>query len=114
MSHPPRLWQELHRSMQGRGDVEAAQRGLWRAADDLGYVSTNARNGNYGEQTAIDVERFRLAVELPGLARRDRRRAVATDPPVHRRERDGVVLQPASRDPHPAATPKAAYRSSAA
>jgi peptidoglycan hydrolase-like protein with peptidoglycan-binding domain len=52
--------------MQGRDDVEAAQRGLWRAADELGYTSTNARNGNYGEQTASDVEAFRQAVELPG------------------------------------------------
>jgi peptidoglycan hydrolase-like protein with peptidoglycan-binding domain len=67
----PSLWQELARGMQGRGDVEAAQRGLWRAADDLGYTSGNARNGNYGQATADDVGKFRAAVGLVGAGSND-------------------------------------------
>jgi peptidoglycan hydrolase-like protein with peptidoglycan-binding domain len=39
------------------GDVEAAQRALWRSLDN---DSTNARNGVYGDQTVADVRRFRL------------------------------------------------------
>lgn len=61
--HNPLLWRELTRGMFGCNDVQAAQRGLWRAADDLGYISTNARNGNYGAETATDVGRFRKATD---------------------------------------------------
>lgn len=64
--HSPLLWRELARGMSNCADVEAAQRGLWRAADDLGYTSTNARNGNYGSETASDVGKFRRAVKLTG------------------------------------------------
>jgi len=49
--------------MFGCNDVEAAQRGLWRAADDLGYTSSNARNGNFGAETASDVAKFRRATD---------------------------------------------------
>jgi hypothetical protein len=52
--------------MLNRPDVEAAQRGLWRAGDELGYVSTNARNGTYGSYTSIDVERFRACTGIDG------------------------------------------------
>jgi peptidoglycan hydrolase-like protein with peptidoglycan-binding domain len=47
----------LSKGMSG-SDVQAAQRALWRA---LGEDSTNARNGVYGDQTVIDVRRFRHA-----------------------------------------------------
>lgn len=69
--HPPKLWQELARGMQHRSDVEAAQRGLWRAADDLGYVSGNARNGNYGQATSDDVGKFRLASGMSSAGSND-------------------------------------------
>lgn len=52
-------------------DVQAAQRGLWRAADTLGYTSTNARNGNYGEETAADVGKFRKATGTTGQGTND-------------------------------------------
>jgi peptidoglycan hydrolase-like protein with peptidoglycan-binding domain len=45
----------LSKGMKG-SDVQAIQRALWRA---LGSVSTNARNGNWGDETSKDVSRFR-------------------------------------------------------
>lgn len=59
----PKLWRELHRNM-AYDDVQAAQRCLWRGLPD--GVSTNARNGNYGEQTARDVALFRDQVGISG------------------------------------------------
>jgi peptidoglycan hydrolase-like protein with peptidoglycan-binding domain len=54
--------------MTGRGDVRACQRGLWAAGPDLGYMSGNARNGNYGEETSSDVAHFREAMGMGGDA----------------------------------------------
>ena len=45
----------LVEGMQG-GDVQGMQRALWRG---LQGSSTNARNGNFGEQTVADIGRFR-------------------------------------------------------
>lgn len=56
------MWRELHRGQTGP-DVEALQRCLWQA---LGTLSTNARNGTYGKQTAVDVARARTHLHLPG------------------------------------------------
>jgi hypothetical protein len=64
--HPPKLWEELERGMGPRGDIRACQRGLWAAAAGLGYSSANARNGNYGGETASDCGKFRDAVNVPG------------------------------------------------
>jgi peptidoglycan hydrolase-like protein with peptidoglycan-binding domain len=61
----PKLWRELRRNMQST-DVKAAQRGLARAGAQLGYTSTNAKNGNYGQETANDVGRFRKATGIKG------------------------------------------------
>jgi peptidoglycan hydrolase-like protein with peptidoglycan-binding domain len=64
--HPPLMWQELERGMGPRGDIRACQRGLWAAGPDLGYLSTNARNGNYGEETSSDNALFREAMGMGG------------------------------------------------
>jgi peptidoglycan hydrolase-like protein with peptidoglycan-binding domain len=61
----PKLWRELARNMNS-SDVKAAQRGLWRAGSQLGYTSTNSRNGNYGQETANDVGKFRKATGVTG------------------------------------------------
>lgn len=62
ITHPPRMWRELHRGQTGP-DVEAFQRCLWHY---LGASSTNARNGTYGKQTVADVTRARHMLVLPG------------------------------------------------
>src|SRR5215471_3836734 len=60
-----RAWRELQHGMQGQPDVKAAQRGLWRL---LGTASTNARNGNYGDQTSSDVAKARAELGIEGDA----------------------------------------------
>lgn len=69
--HAPDLWQELARGMQGRSDVMAAQRGVWRAGSELGYASGNARNGTYGQATSDDVGSFRRATGMEGAGSND-------------------------------------------
>lgn len=62
-----KLWRELKYGMQGAPDVKAAQRGLWRLLGDAD--STNARNGNYGEETANDVHKARARLGMNGSSK---------------------------------------------
>ena len=91
----------LQKGMEGY-DVQAAQRALWRA---LQGQSTNARNGNYGDQTVRDVGLFR---DLLAVNPDDADTKIGADLwAVLTRWMDQTAVDLAHKQPPPAPTPNA-------